>query len=99
MHTVFCAECTTSFDWKSAGVYYTHRTSGMRGAITRLLACSERQLRAYPQASLEMGPTFVHPNYANPNPHNGESSGSYECATGVYTARRTSLSAGCTSAR
>lgn len=76
VHTVFCAECTTNFDWKSAGVYHTHRVSGMPGKVTRLLACSDEQLKVYPKKSLEMGPTFVHPNYIN-NPHNGESSGSY----------------------
>ncbi|KAL1503306.1 hypothetical protein AB1Y20_011358 [Prymnesium parvum] len=77
VHTVFCAECTTYFDWKSAGMFYTHRISGMPGPITRLLACSAEQLRVYPPRGMEMGPTFVHPNYANPNPHNGEASGSY----------------------
>ena len=63
LHTVFCAECTTNFDWKSAGVYYTHAKLGM-GKITRLLACTDDQRRTYPQKSLDMGPTFVHPNYA-----------------------------------
>ena len=76
LHTVFCAECTANFDWKSAGVFYTHRVSGMPGKITRLLACTEEQKRAYPKSGLEMGPTFVHPNYVH-NPHNGEISGSY----------------------
>ena len=42
LHTVFCAECTTYFDWKSLGVFYTHCVSGMPGKITRLLACSAR---------------------------------------------------------
>ena len=45
LHTVFCAECTTYFDWKSAGVFHSHRTSGMPGKITRLLACSAEQRR------------------------------------------------------
>ena len=76
LHTVFCAECTSNFDWKSAGVFYTHRTSQMPGKITRLLACTEAQKKVYPKSGLEMGPTFVHPNYVD-NPHNGESSGSY----------------------
>ena len=76
LHTVFCAECTSNFDWKSAGVYYTHRISRMPGKITRLLACTEKQKAVYPKSGLEMGPTFVHPNYLE-NPHNGESSGSY----------------------
>ena len=76
LHTVFCAECTSNFDWKSAGAFYTHRVSGMPGKITRLLACTEEQRKVYPQSGLDMGPTFVHPNYVN-NPHNHESSGSY----------------------
>ena len=38
------------------------RTAGMRGKITRLLACSEAQLSTYPKVNLEMGPTFVHKN-------------------------------------
>lgn len=49
----------------------------MEGRITRLLACSDEQRAIYPRRSLAMGPTFVYPNYANPNPHNNESSGSY----------------------
>ena len=76
LHTVFCAECTSNFDWKSVGVFYTHRLIGMPGKITRLLACTEQQRKAYPKRGLEMGPTFIHPNYVN-NPRNGESSGSY----------------------
>jgi len=48
----------------------------MPGKITRLLACTEEQRKVYPQSGLDMGPTFVHPNYVN-NPHNHESSGSY----------------------
>ena len=76
LHTVFCAECTTYFDWKSAGVFYSHRVSGMPGKITRLLACSDEQRRKYPERGMAMGPTFVHPNMFN-NPHNHESSGSY----------------------
>ena len=35
---------------------------------------STRQV--YPQRGMEMGPTFVHPNYFS-NPHNNETSGSY----------------------
>jgi len=76
LHTVFCAECTTYFDWKSAGAFYSHRASGMPGKITRLLACSKSQLASYPARGMNMGPTFVHENFAN-NPHNHEVSGSY----------------------
>ena len=42
LHTLFCAECSRNFDYKSIGVYYSHRVSGMPGNITRLLACGEK---------------------------------------------------------
>ena len=54
-----------------------HRTSGMPGKITRLLACSAEQRRRYPERGMQMGPTFVHENFVD-NPHtHGEKSGSY----------------------
>ena len=46
VHTVFCAECTNNFDYKSIGVYWSHNVSGMPGGVTRLLACSKEQLAA-----------------------------------------------------
>lgn len=76
LHTVFCAECTTYFDWKSAGVFWSHRAVGMPGPITRLLACSPAQQLEYPARSMAMGRTFVHPNFAD-NPRTNETSGSY----------------------
>ena len=63
VHTVFCAECTNNFDYKSLGVYWSHALSGMPGNVTRLLACSETQLATY--KGLNLGPTFVHKNHAH----------------------------------
>ena len=62
VHTVFCAECTNNFDYKSIGAFYSHNVSGMPGGITRLLACDSEQLRTY--KGLHIGPTFVHKNHA-----------------------------------
>ena len=42
--------------------------------MTRLLACSEEELKTY--KGLDLGPTFVHPNYRH-NPINGDTSASY----------------------
>ena len=50
------------------------RTAGMRGKITRLLACSPEELLSY--TGMDIGPTFVHPNYRH-NPMNGDVSASY----------------------
>ena len=61
IHTVFCAECSNNFDYKSIGVYWSHNVSGMPGGVTRLLACSKEQLARY--KGLHLGPTFVHENH------------------------------------
>mmetsp|Transcript_5293 Transcript_5293/g.11496 ORF Transcript_5293/g.11496 Transcript_5293/m.11496 type:complete len:625 (+) Transcript_5293:213-2087(+) len=61
--TVFCAECTNNFDYKSLGVFWSHKLSGMPGGVTRLLACDETQLASY--RGLDLGNTFVHKNYAH----------------------------------
>jgi hypothetical protein len=63
VHTVFCAECTDNFDYKSLGVFWSHRLSGMPGNVTRLLACDEHQLARY--KGLHLGPTFVHKNHGH----------------------------------
>ena len=75
LHTVFTSECNNKqFDWFTAGVYESFRVSGMRGSITRLLACSQEDLTKY--KGLDLGPTFVHPNYRH-NPLNNDTSASY----------------------
>ena len=75
LHTVFTSECNNKqFDWFTAGVYESFRASGMQGSITRLLACSPAELERY--KGLNLGPTFVHPNYRH-NPLNGDVSASY----------------------
>jgi hypothetical protein len=52
-------------------------TAGMRGQITRLLACSDLQLASYPPEALRMGPTYVHRNYRTHPRVPGDNSGSY----------------------
>ena len=75
LHTVFTSECNNKqFDWFSVGVYESFRASGMQGSITRLLACNKEDLKEY--KGLDLGPTFVHPNYRH-NPINGDTSASY----------------------
>ena len=62
LHVVFSAECIPAFDWQSVGLFYSFYRVKQPGKITRLLACSEEQLKTYPKTNLEMGPTFVHRN-------------------------------------
>ena len=62
MHVVFSAECIPAFDWQSIGLFYSFYRTKQPGKITRLLACSDDQLKTYDKRLLEMGPTFVHFN-------------------------------------
>ena len=62
LHVVFSAECVPAFDWESYGLFFSFYMSKQPGRITRLLACSDEQLRSYPEVNLRMGPTYVHPN-------------------------------------
>ena len=62
MHVVFSAECIPAFDWQSLGLFYSFYRTKQPGKITRLLACSDDQLKTYDKRLLEMGPTFVHFN-------------------------------------
>ena len=62
LHLAFSAECNSLFDWHSVGIFYSFEYARQHGNITRLLACSEEQLKTYPKQALEIGPTFVHRN-------------------------------------
>ena len=48
-------------DYKAIGVFHSFKTSGWKGNITRLLACSPEQSKTY--KGWDIGNTFVHPNY------------------------------------
>ena len=61
IHVVFDAECKDSVDWMSIAIFHSFRTSGWKGKITRLLACSPEQKQIY--KGMNIGPTFVLPNY------------------------------------
>jgi hypothetical protein len=75
LHTVFTSECNNNqFDWFTVGVYESFRAAGNQGRITRLLACDDDELKRY--KGLDLGPTFIHPNYRH-NPLNGDVSASY----------------------
>ncbi|KAL9227047.1 hypothetical protein vseg_002788 [Gypsophila vaccaria] len=47
IHTVFSAECTPYFDWQTVGLVHSFHQSGQPGNITRLLSCTEEELKSY----------------------------------------------------
>ena len=84
LHTVFSAECTTLFDWFSLAVKESFHNVGMRGPLTRLLACSDEQLREY--QNLDIMSTFVHPNHRT-HPSGDQSSSYNKPASVMHFAR------------
>lgn len=47
IHTIFSAECTPYFDWQTVGFMHSFRLSGQPGNVTRLLSCTEEDLKYY----------------------------------------------------
>ncbi|XP_020238077.1 peptidyl serine alpha-galactosyltransferase [Cajanus cajan] len=60
IHTVFSTECTTYFDWQTVGLMHSFRTSGQPGNITRLLSCSDEDLKKY--KGHDLAPTHYVPS-------------------------------------
>ncbi len=69
LHIVFSAECNPLFDWHSVGLFHSFGAARQHGNMTRLLACSEKELGSYPRTNLAIGSgvgnTFVHRNMRN----------------------------------
>jgi len=72
LHVVFSAECIPAFDWQSVGLFFSFYRVRQPGRITRLLACSEEQLKQYPKENMDIGPTFVHRNMRFDHANDGE---------------------------
>ena len=45
VHTVITTECGGYFSWQTLGLVYSHRKAGQPGPLTRLLSCTEEQLK------------------------------------------------------
>ncbi|XP_045794590.1 peptidyl serine alpha-galactosyltransferase-like [Trifolium pratense] len=47
IHTIFSTECIPYFDWQTVGLMHSFSASGQPGNITRLLSCSDENLKLY----------------------------------------------------
>ncbi|CAH9084885.1 unnamed protein product [Cuscuta europaea] len=47
IHTIFSTECSPYFDWQTVGLIHSFHQSGQPGNITRLLSCTEDDLKQY----------------------------------------------------
>ncbi|XP_078432486.1 peptidyl serine alpha-galactosyltransferase [Wolffia australiana] len=60
IHTVFSTECSTYFDWQTLGLMYSYSLSGQPGGITRLLSCTDEELKKY--KGHDLAPTHYVPS-------------------------------------
>ncbi|PSR87523.1 Peptidyl serine alpha-galactosyltransferase [Actinidia chinensis var. chinensis] len=60
IHTVFSTECTPYFDWQTVGLVHSFHLSGQPGNITRLLSCTDEDLKHY--KGRDLAPTHYVPS-------------------------------------
>ena len=60
IHTVFSTECGTYFDWQTVGLVHSFHLSGQPGNITRLLSCTDEELKKY--KGHDLAPTHYVPS-------------------------------------
>lgn len=60
IHTLFSTECTLYFDWQTVGLVHSFHLSGQPGNITRLLSCTDEDLRKY--KGHDLAPTHYVPS-------------------------------------
>ncbi|XP_072970776.1 peptidyl serine alpha-galactosyltransferase [Typha angustifolia] len=60
IHTLFSTECSTYFDWQTVGLMHSFHLSGQPGNITRLLSCTDEDLKKY--KGHDLAPTHYVPS-------------------------------------
>jgi len=60
IHTLFSTECTPYFDWQTVGLVHSFNMSGQPGNITRLLSCTDEDLKQY--KGHDLAPTHYVPS-------------------------------------
>ena len=60
IHTIFSTECIPYFDWQTVGLVHSFRLSGQPGNITRLLSCTDEDLKEY--KGQDLAPTHFVPS-------------------------------------
>nr|KJB33903.1 hypothetical protein B456_006G037200 [Gossypium raimondii] len=60
IHTLFSTECTTYFDWQTVGLMHSFHLSSQPGNITRLLSCTDEDLKQY--KGHDLAPTHYVPS-------------------------------------
>ncbi|KAH0461096.1 hypothetical protein IEQ34_008671 [Dendrobium chrysotoxum] len=60
IHTLFSTECSPYFDWQTVGLIHSFHLSGQPGNISRLLSCTDEDLKNY--KGHDLAPTHYVPS-------------------------------------
>lgn len=69
LHTLFSVECQNYFDWQTVGLVHSFKKAGQPGPITRLLSCSDEEVKGY--GGMDLAPTMVVPSMSR-HPRTGD---------------------------
>ncbi|KAI4375362.1 hypothetical protein MLD38_013242 [Melastoma candidum] len=69
LHTLFSVECQNYFDWQTVGLIHSFKKAGQPGPITRLLSCSDEEVKGY--GGMDLAPTMVVPSMSR-HPKTGD---------------------------
>ncbi|KAK3410275.1 hypothetical protein EUGRSUZ_J02276 [Eucalyptus grandis] len=69
IHTLFSVECQNYFDWQTVGLVHSFKKARQPGPITRLLSCTDDELRSY--RGMDLAPTMVVPSMSR-HPKTGD---------------------------
>jgi peptidyl serine alpha-galactosyltransferase len=69
IHTLFSTECSPYFDWQTVGLMHSFRSSKQPGNVTRLLSCTDDDLKNY--KGHDLAPTHYVPSM-NQHPLTGD---------------------------
>lgn len=63
IHTLFSTECSAYFDWQTVGFVHSFHLSGQPGQVTRLLSCTDEELKTY--TGHDLAPTHYVPSMSH----------------------------------
>lgn len=69
LHTLFSVECQNYFDWQTVGLVHSFKKAGQPGPITRLLSCTDDEVKGY--KGMDLAPTMVIPSMSR-HPRTGD---------------------------
>lgn len=69
IHTLFSVECQNYFDWQTVGLMHSFKKSRQPGPITRLLSCTDEEMKNY--RGMNLAPTFRVPSWSR-HPKTGD---------------------------